>query len=394
MNADLHLHSRYSAATSRMMNAEGLAQGARRKGVQIIGSGDALHRMWLEEVTSGEEVAEGTYLHGETRMILTCEVEDLNRVHHLLIFPSRSTAEEFRETVADRSSNLDSDGRPTLHMTGDEIAEVAIDLGALIGPCHAFTPWTSMYAYHQSMRECYRDLTDRISFLELGLSADTDYADRIAELQNVTFLTNSDAHSPAPLRLAREFNRFEVQDATAEEIMKAIEMTGGRRPILNVGLPPQEGKYNESACIRCYRHYTLKEAVELGWRCPCGGKIKKGVRDRVEELATWEEPHHPDHRPPYLHLIPLAQIIATVLKVATPTARSVMSRWESLVEAFGDEVTVLVDTPVEDIADVVERKIALGIQAFREGRVIYHPGGGGMYGSVEIPLAQATLMDF
>ena len=97
---------------------------------------------------------------------------------------------------------------------GCEIAEITKDLGALIGPCHAFTPWTALYAYHDSLKSCYGDMTDYVSFIELGLSADSDYADRIGELQRLTFLTNSDAHSPSTNKLAREFTQFNVPEIT------------------------------------------------------------------------------------------------------------------------------------------------------------------------------------
>ena len=102
------------------------------------------------------------------------------------------------------------------------------------------------------------------------MSADSSYADRIEELRELTFLTNSDAHSPYPIRLAREFNRFQVEDTSFDELKAAIERKRGRRPVLNVGVPPAEGKYNESACIRCYKHYPLTEAIIRKWRCACG----------------------------------------------------------------------------------------------------------------------------
>ncbi|HID73992.1 MAG TPA: TIGR00375 family protein [Thermoplasmata archaeon] len=394
INADLHIHSRFSAATSRSMTKESLAEGAARKGVHLIGSGDCLHPQWLDEVTSHEEVAEGTYEVRGLRVILTAEVEALHRIHHLILFPSRSAVEAFREAIGSRAAHLETDGRPNIQMGGEEIGEAALDVGALFGPAHAFTPWTAMYAYHATLEECYGSLAGSVSFIELGLSANSDYADRIADLQDVTFLTNSDAHSASPLRLAREFNRFEVEEATFREIARAIERTGGRRSVLNVGLPPEEGKYNESACIKCFRHYDLASALERGWSCPCGGRIKKGVRDRVEELATWSEPRHPDHRPPYLSLVPLAEIVALATGMRSPTTVSVRMAWERLVDAFGDEVNVLVDRPLDEVADVAEPRVVSAIRAFREGRVVIRPGGGGRYGQAELPRDSPSLLDF
>jgi len=237
------------------------------------------------------------------------------------------------------------------------------------------------------------------------LSADTSYADRITELHDLTFLTNSDAHSPYPIRLAREFNRFELAALSFEEVRAAIKRERGRKPVLNVGFPPEEGKYNESACIRCFTHYALKEAVTRRWRCDCGGLIKKGVRDRVNELADCDG-HHPAHRPPYLHVIPLAEIIGLAVQKA-PNSRLVQDLWDSLLAAFGSEVTVLVDAPLDALRETSYRggeltKVVEAIEAFRAGHIRILPGGGGRYGVIQLAAdqcggearqAQATVVE-
>lgn len=406
VNADLHIHSRFSGGTSKKMILKTLSIEAKRKGIEIVGSGDCLHNIWLAEIEKLNKIDDGTFELNGTIFLLTTEVEDNNRVHHLIIFPSISSIEFFREKIFNFSANIDSDGRPNINMNGEEIAQLAKDCDAIIGPCHAFTPWTAIYAYHDSLKSCYGELVNYISLIELGLSADTNYADRISELQNLTFLTNSDAHSPYPIRLAREFNRFSIEQLNFEEIKKAILRTGGRKAILNVGLPPQEGKYNESACIKCLKHYTLKEAIMKKWRCFCGGRIKKGVRDRVEEIATYKEPIHPEHRPPYIHVIPLAEIIAKAIGHKNPYTKGVVNNWEKLINKFGNEVTVLIDARIKEIDKVTNSKITNAILAFRENKIIVHPGGGGEYGKIEIPKdldfekcnrekeKQQTLFDF
>jgi len=248
-----------------------------------------------------------------------------------------------------------------------------------------------MYAKHSSLSDCYGELTDYVSFVELGLSADSDYADKIKELHRLTFLTNSDCHSPHPVRLAREFNRFEVGDATFDEIKKAILRVGGNKPVLNVGLFPQEGKYNESACMSCHTHYVLEEAIRRRWKCQCGKKIKKGVKDRIEEKATYKEPVHPDHRPPYLHLIPLPEIITKAVKQHSPFTKTVTARWEELVSGFGNEIAVLLDADLDEIARATTPAIAEAIRAFREKKIHIVPGGGGRYGKIELPEEEKVL---
>ena len=385
INADLHIHSRFSGATSEKMNIETISLEAPRKGVNVVATGDCLHSGWMNEIKQCNVVDEGTFELNGTRFILSTEVEDNKRVHHLLYFPSFSAAEDFKERIKNRSKNLETDGRPNIGMNGEDLAVIAKDVDALIGPSHAFTPWTAIYAYHDSLVDCYGDLADYISFVELGLSADSDFADKIQELHRLTFLTNSDCHSPHPVRLAREFNRFEVKDATFDEVKKAILRVGGNKPVLNVGLPPQEGKYHESACISCYTHYTLEEAQRRRWKCSCGKRIKKGVKDRINERATFPETRHPDHRPPYIHLIPLAEIITKSLGQHTPFTQSVSKRWSELVDAFGSEINVLIDVDIEDISRVTAPAVTEAIQAFREKKVVIRPGGGGQYGVIELP---------
>jgi len=259
---------------------------------------------------------------------------------------------------------------------------------------NCFTPWTAIYAYHNSLKSCYGDLADYVSFAELGLSADTDFADRIKELHRLTFLTNSDCHSPHPVRLAREFNRFEVKDVTFDEIKKAILRREGNKPILNVGLPPQEGKYHESACISCYTHYTLEEAQRRRWKCSCGKRIKKGVKDRINEIADYKEPIHPDHRPPYIHLIPLAEIITKAIGQQNPFTQTVNKRWDELINTFGNEINVLIDVDIDDIAKVTAPAITEAIQAFREKKVVIRPGGGGQYGVIELANKDSEVQNY
>ncbi|MEM0161054.1 MAG: TIGR00375 family protein [Thermoplasmata archaeon] len=397
INVDFHIHSMYSGATSKDMNIANIAYYAKRKGIDVMGSGDILNIHWLNDFKGIEKIEEGLFKYKEMYFVLTTEVEDIKRVHHVLIFSAMSKVEEFREQLLKKNNNLDTDGRPKLAMNGVELAELAKSTGTMIGPAHAFTPWTAMYAYYDSIKELYGEYTDYVQFLELGLSADTDYADRIEEIRHLTFLTNSDAHSYHPNKIAREFNRLKVESIAFNDIRDAIQRRNGRAIIMNVGIPPQEGKYNETACTRCFKHYTLAEAKSLKWRCPeCKGIIKKGVKDRVEELATYTEPKHPDYRPPYLHLIPLSEIIAKSLNVAE-SSNKVQDLWNSLIDKYGNEIKIMVDEPLSSIT--TDLKVINAIQAFRNGQVKVKPGGGGQYGTVEIVIreqltGQTKLIDF
>ncbi len=381
IDADLHIHSRYSKAVSKAMTIPNLAENARFKGLGVVGTGDILNPKWEAELLRyAEKVDEGTYERSGIRFLLTTEVEDDRRVHHVLIFPSIETVREMRERLRPYSSDIDTEGRPHLSISAAEIADLANDLDVLIGPAHAFTPWTSLYKEYDSLKEAYGDA--KIHFLELGLSADSEMADMIRAHHKLTYLSNSDAHSPMPHRLGREFNRFEVEDATFEEIRKTILKRGGRKIILNAGLDPRLGKYHLTACSRCYTKYSLEEAKAFHWKCPkCGGRIKKGVKDRILELADTDK--RPKDRPPYIHLAPLAEIIAMVIGKGVET-KSVRVVWEHFLREFGSEIRVLVDVPVEALAQVHE-EVAKAVWAYRNGRLIVIPGGGGKYGEIKLP---------
>ncbi|MBC7218658.1 MAG: TIGR00375 family protein [Hadesarchaea archaeon] len=385
--ADFHIHSKYSGATSSQMDVSTIAAQARLKGLTFVGTGDVFHPAWFRSLKEElVEVAAGTYEHRRygTKFILTVEVEDQNRVHHVIILPSFSTAESVREELARYSKDIDRDGRAHIELSAQEIADIVTAHDCLIGPSHAFTPWTSVYKEFDSLKECYGDRLGAVSFIELGLSADTDMADRIAELADLTFLSNSDAHSPWPDKLGREFNRLGLAEPTYAEVIKAIRREDGRRVLLNVGFDPRLGKYHVTACSRCFKQFTMEEAVGLKWRCDdCRGWIKKGVMDRVNELADYPEPRHPSHRPEYLRIAPLAEVIGLATG-EDPHSPGVKAEWEKLVMSFGDEISVLVDVVPELLLEVTSPRIVEVIKSFRTGTLRVIPGGGGRYGHLEL----------
>lgn len=259
-------------------------------------------------------------------------------------------------------------------MNGDEIQELALENGCIMGPSHAFTPWTSIYKEYNSLHDCYSESPD---FVELGLSADADMADRIEELQEIPFLTNSDAHSPWPHRLGREFNEIDVKDLSFPSLASAI---AHKKITANYGFDPRLGKYHHTACTKCYLQFHPEEALKMNMKCPCGGTIKKGVDYRVEELATWKKPHHPSHRPPYIHIMPLAELISLTYSKGV-TTKFVQRKWQELILKFGDEISVLVDAPMAEMLEI-DPELARRIRAFRDKTLQIKVGGGGKYGEL------------
>jgi len=386
-NVDLHMHGIYSSAVSNKMVPKVIAEQAPLKGLDLVGTSDILHGRWIQMIKEQlKNVSEGI-LEAEngTKFILQTEVEDNNRVHHIILFPSFSKVEEVREKFKNKCKNLDSDGRPKIWMNGEEIAEICTNAGCLIGFAHAFTPYFSLYSKFNSYKECYGSKWKNIYFLELGLSADTNMADCIPELHDLTFTSNSDAHSPWPNKLGREFNTFRIKEITFEEITKALKRENGRKSILNVGFNPLEGKYHKTRCTGCLKFYDPIYARKLNWKCfECGKSIKKGVDYRVYELSNSEECKHPEHRPEYKYIIPLSEIIGLALGVKDTWSVKVQNIWKKFIDKFGNEIKVLLDVDLNELAKL-DDKIAKHIEYFRNDEIKYIPGGAGVYGKLLKP---------
>jgi uncharacterized protein (TIGR00375 family) len=365
-NADLHIHSPHSMAVSPRMTPPRILEACATKGITIIATGDALHPEWRNQWADYQENEEGIIV------VPSAEVEGAARVHHLILSEDFAICENISSRLSPFSKNIGTGGRPHVHLSGEEIARAVHEEGGFIGPAHAFTPWTGIYAHYNSVRACYGN--ERADFLELGLSADSSYGAGIRELHDVPFLSNSDAHSPTPHKLGREFNRIRIRKAGVGETIDSIR----RGDILmNAGFFPEEGKYNRTACTRCYEQYSAAVAEAYRWRCPQdGGRIKKGVRDRALELSD----DTPSRRPPYYHIIPLGEIIRTCLGMGSPEARKCQRLYRALIEQLGDEISILIDVPTSEIV-AIDEGIADAIHAFRSGTITLVPGGGGKYGS-------------
>lgn len=373
INADLHVHSCFSMASSKDMVIDNIAPQAKLKGLQLMGTGDALHPGWLDIIeNSTEYIGDGVYSTPDCDFVLTTEIEGEKKIHHLIFIPSIEIAREIGDKLV--STNKNKDGRPRTKMNGKEIMDLVKEYDCLIGPAHAFTPWTGMYKTFDSIYDCYGRKPD---FLELGLSADTDMADKIKELQDIPFLSNSDAHSPWPHRLGREFNQIELKDISFSALKSSIK---NNKIKANYGLVANLGKYHMTACTKCYKLIDPELAIENKMKCSCGGRIKRGVDFRISQIATWDKPHHPDFRPPYIHLMPLAEIISMVYDKGV-TTKTVQNKWKELIDNIGNEIEILINAPIEKIANV-NSDIVPGIEAFRNKSIHISPGGGGKYGEI------------
>jgi len=396
VNADLHLHGLYSGGVSSSMIPRTLAEQAPLKGIDVLGTSDILNARWIKLVKEQLKPAEGGLLEHDngTKFMLQTEIEDSNRIHHILYFPGFSKVEEIREKFSSKCKNLDSDGRPKIWLSGEEITEICMEAGCMVGFAHAFTPYFGMFGKYDSYKDCYGSQWKNIHFMELGLSADTGMADRISELHDLTFLSNSDAHSPWPNKMGREFNRLKLRELSYGEIEMAIKRENGRKCALNVGFNPLEGKYHKTRCRGCLTFFEPSQASSFSWKCPsCGNSIKKGVDFRIEELSDTEPGKHPEHRPPYRHIIPLSEIISLAIGIKSAYSQKVQDKWKEFMDAHGSEAKVLLETGIPELSET-DAKIAEYIDHFRKDKISYMPGGAGVYGKLLQPGKTANIKKY
>ena len=377
VNADFHIHSCFSMASSKDMLIKNIAPKSKLKGLGLLGTGDGLHPKWLdiiEESTAYQ--GDGIYSADNMDFVITSEIEGKNKIHHLIIIPDLDIARELSDELPSKNKNID--GRPKTQLNGAEILELVRQYDCLIGPAHAFTPWTGMYKSFDSIHDCYEK---KVDFVELGLSADTDMADTVCELKDFTFLSNSDAHSPWPHRLGREFNQIELKDISFSSIKHAIKHSDIKA---NYGLVPNLGKYHMTACTKCFRRIEPDVARKNKMKCECGGRIKKGVDYRISEISDFKHAKHPDFRPPYIHLMPLAELISTVYDKGV-TTKTVQNIWQKLIDNFGNEINVLINADFKDLNEI-DLMVSKAIKAFRDNTIDIVPGGGGKYGEIKFEL--------
>jgi uncharacterized protein (TIGR00375 family) len=386
-NADLHLHSRFSIGTSPKMDLPHMSEAAHIKGVDILGTGDCLYRPWLDELESNLEKVGDRYENNGVAYIIQTEVETTigGRTHHLLFLPSFSSAYKLHDIISEGGHSKLTSGRPQLKISPECLVSLARDVGALIGPSHAFTPWTSMYAAFESIHDCYGKNAKHIAFLELGLSADTQMARKIAELDSCAFVSFSDAHSPSPDKLGREITRFYLHRASFREIDRAFQGAKGRKIVLNVGLDPREGKYHLTGCRRCKKAYKLEDVIIEGRvlkTCPaCGGPLKIGVKDRIQLLTLISDKVSSARRPPYIHTVPLIEILKAMKQSQRLNVKKV---YETLIQQFGNEIAILIDTPLPSVKEY-QPHLAEILERFREDAIDFEfVGRGGWYGKIKI----------
>ena len=406
--ADLHLHSRFSRATSADMTFETLAAWANVKGLALLASADFTHPEWREATRRKLEPAGNGFFRlkkgirprdgfgkefapapGAVQFVLSTELSLIyadkgktRKIHLLVLAPDGETVDKIRRRLG-KIGNLRSDGRPVLGISASRFARMIADIDprCLVVPAHVWTPWYSLFGSKSgfdSVEECFADMAPFITVLETGLSADPQMIRRISNLDRFALISDSDAHSPA--RIGREATAFDT-DFSYQGLSAALKSGDPAKFLYTVEFFPQEGKYYADGHRRCGIVRLPGKSRNPPAQCPvCGKRLTPGVRRRVEELADRREasPHVPAR-----HLVPLEEIIAAANE-RSRGALSVRETYLRLIREFGNEHRILTDIPPAEIRRLNLNRIALGIERVREGKVRLFPGYDGLYGKVSV----------
>lgn len=433
--SDLHLHSKYSRAVSRDMNLQTMALWAYKKGLNVITTGDWTHPMWMREIKQQlVEANSGLFtlkkdnkqstINNEIMFILSVEISSIysqggkvRRIHNLVFAPNIKTAEKINAELVKRGANLSSDGRPIIGLSSEALYELvlSVDEDAIIIPCHAWTPWFSLYGSNSgfySIDECFGKYAKQIYGVETGLSSDPFMNWQIKELDKRSILSFSDAHSPA--KMGREATVFVTKEDVSkfkvsfEDIVLAIKQEPKSK--LKIGYTvefyPEEGKYHFDGHRNCNHVQTPEETKKNGNICPvCKRPITVGVMYRVQQLADknfdkelfkfnkngikWNLDPKKIH-PPFVKLVPLNEIIAEALG-STVFSQKTKVMYENLVKAFDTELNVILKADVKEISMHSSGKIAEAIDKVRRGNINIAPGYDGVYGTVKIWNPSASI---
>lgn len=398
--ADLQLHSKYAMATSKHMDLEHMAVGARSKGLNLLGTGDFTHPLWFEEMRSKLKpiAGSGLFSYSEMTWMLSGEVCTIyeqegrsRKVHHLVYSPDFEIVDQINEALS-KYGNLSSDGRPIL--TGIDSPQLVetltgISNSVVVVPAHAWTPFFSVFGSKSgfdSLEECYQDQAKKIFAVETGLSSDPPMNWRLSQLDRVALMSNSDAHSPHPWRLGREANVFELRRLTFREVFDCVRKKDPSRFLRTIEVDPAYGKYHYSGHKKCGVSLSPADSAKAENRCPkCGRKLTVGVLQRVEELADRPEGYVPKGAIPFKRLLPLYEVISYATGVNRLYAKGVIEEQDRLIRTFRNELAVLLEVEHKALVRATKKVIADAILAQRENRVTVVPGYDGVYGRPKFP---------
>ncbi|KKU48279.1 hypothetical protein A3H10_02925 [Candidatus Uhrbacteria bacterium RIFCSPLOWO2_12_FULL_46_10] len=398
---DLHIHSKFSRACSRDLVLPKIAETAALKGIHLVGTGDFTHPEWfqmmkneLQQNDLGFYEVKNVKTFRPVEFVPTAEISCIyskngavRRLHLLVVAPTFEIVEKINRRL-EAIGNIHSDGRPILGLDAKELLKIMLDVSdeCLMIPAHAWTPWFSIFGSKSgfdSIEECFEELASHITSIETGLSSDPPMNWRLSKLDNITLVSNSDAHSLD--NLGREANVFKRGEGMIYQ--RLINILRGQNKddfLYTIEFYPEEGKYHFDGHAVCGVRLTPEETERYGGRCPkCQKLATVGVLNRVNELADQSGNDKISGRTSFKSIVPLREILAEVLNVGKHT-KSVDAVYRSLVPRLGSEFDVLIYASIADIAAVGSKEIALAVEKMRERDIEVVPGYDGVFGTVHI----------
>ncbi|MBI5148493.1 DNA helicase UvrD [Candidatus Pacearchaeota archaeon] len=398
--ADLHIHSKYSRATSIYLDIENLVKYSRVKGLGMLGTGDFTHPKWLAELKlklKEKDTGSGIYYHNDFPFVLSSELsliytkERGRRIHLVLLAPSFEIVEQINAFLLTKG-RLDYDGRPifgfSCELLVDEMLNISKEIEII--PAHVFTPWFGIFGSmsgFNSLKEAFSDKVSKIHAIETGLSSDPEMNWRLSELNEKSIVSFSDAHSFHPFRLGREATIFNNISRYNEIIKQIRENTIAG----TVETSPLYGKYHYDGHRLCKFSCSPAETKKINGICPvCHKPLTIGVENRVEELADKPLGFKPASAKPFYTLLPLQEIISMV-KASTLTSKKVYQIYYQLIEKFGSEFNILLHADKEKLAREADEKLVEAILLNRQGRIKVKAGYDGVYGEAMLAERQEKL---
>ncbi len=401
--ADFHLHSSYSRATSKNITLDEMARNAKLKGLDILGTGDFTHPIWIKELKSRLS-GDGIYEHHDVSFVLSGEISLVytqggkgRRIHHVLIAPDFGAVDQINEFL-DKKGRRDYDGRPIFGFSSIELVDAAMSISKdiIIMPAHAWTPWFGVFGSmsgFNSLEECFQDRTKYIYCIETGLSSDPQMNWRLSALDDITLISNSDAHSLHPHRLGREANALDLKKIDYKNLLDAIKTRKGFE--FTVEVSPSYGKYHFDGHRACNFSCEPAESKKMNNKCPrCGKTLTIGVLNRVEELADRPDGYKPKDAPDFKSLLPTMELIALQCGQGL-FSKKVLGIYNAFVKEFGNDFNILLNAERKDL-EKIDKEIAELIMKNREGKIEVIPGYDGVYGIPKLAAAkkQKSMTDF
>ncbi|MBP7854590.1 hypothetical protein KAZ82_01480 [Candidatus Babeliales bacterium] len=407
--ADFHIHSKYSHATSKYMDLQALSLWGQYKGIGVMGTGDFTHPIWQQELKQQLCEAEAGLFRLKPefeknvqkklydsckhwqRFLLSSEISTIfkrngrcYRTHSIILAPNFDVVEKITQNLS-KIGNLVHDGRPILGMDVKDLLKMILDIHpqTMLIPAHIWTPWFGLLGSKSgfnSVHEAFGDMTQHIYAVEKGLSSNFLMNACLSELDRISILCNSDAHSVQ--NLGREANCM-TAELSYDGIVYALRNPDAGQLVAGIEFFPERGKYYADGHRACNAMLLpIQTRVQHGLCAVCCKPVTVGVLNRVEQLADRTLAQAEKKIRKRFRVVPLFDILQHELQVPM-TSKKLNEVYHNILKEVGNEFYVLLSASQDIIAQASNANIAQSIVRVRTGDVLIQPGYDGVYGTVQ-----------